>query len=101
MILYNITFNIETDIQEEWLGWMNQYYFPFVLNTSLFSDVNLYRLLNETENDGLTYSVQFFSDSLAKVNSYLENFAPEITDKHNHAFRHKHVSFMTILESVD
>jgi hypothetical protein len=101
MILYNITFNIETEIKGEWLGWINQHYLPFVLNTSLFSDVKMYRLLNETENDGLTYSVQFFSDSLEKVNSYLENYAPAITDRHNQTFRHKHVSFMTILESVD
>ena len=101
MILYNITFNIDHNIKEEWLDWMNQYYLPFVLNTSLFTDVKLYRLLTETENEGLTYSVQFFSDSLGKVNTYLENNAPEITNNHNQTFRHKHVSFMTILESVD
>ena len=101
MILYNITFNIEPDIQNDWLEWIKDEYLPFVLGTNLFIDVKMYRLLNETENQGLTYSVQFISDSLEKVNTYLENYAPEILERHNQAFKYKHVSFMTILESID
>ncbi|MCK5104626.1 MAG: DUF4286 family protein [Cyclobacteriaceae bacterium] len=101
MILYNITFNIEPEIQNDWLAWIKNEYFPFALDTGLFLDVKMYRLLNETENQGLTYSVQFFSDSLEKVNTYLENYAPEIVERHNEAFKYKHVSFMTILESID
>ena len=101
MILYNITFNIEPEIKEEWHSWMKNEYLSFAMNTGLFLDVKIFRLLNETENEGLTYSVQFFSESLDHVNTYLENFAPEIVDKHNQAWKYKHVSFMTILESVD
>lgn len=100
MILYNITFNIEPEIQQDWLVWMNLHYTPYVLNTNLFTEVRIFKLLNETENQGHTYSVQFLSDSLEKVNHYLENHAPEIVDRHNKAFHYKHVSFMTILESV-
>ncbi len=101
MVLYNITYNIEPEIQENWLQWMNNEYFPYLMGTELFSDIKMYRLLNETENQGLTYSVQFFSDSLENVNKYLEAYAPEIMNKHNQAFKYKHVSFMTILESVE
>jgi hypothetical protein len=101
MILYNITFNIEPEIKEQWIAWMNKEYFSFVMDTGLFTDVKLFQLLNETENQGFTYSVQFFSESLENVNKYLENFAREIVDRHNLLFKYKHVSFMTILESVD
>ncbi len=101
MILYNITFNIEPDIQDNWRIWMKDEYLPFVMNTNLFNDVKLYRLLNETENEGITYSIQFFSDSLKKVNFYLEEYANEIVNRHNQTFKYKHVSFMTILESED
>lgn len=99
MILYNITFNVEPEIQEEWHVWMINEYLPFVLGTNLFFDSKMFRLINEDQ--GLTYSVQFFSDSLKKVNTYLENYAPEIVDRHNDTFKYKHVSFMTILESID
>ena len=101
MILYNITFNIEPEIKENWLNWMNENYFPYLHDTALFSEIKMFRLLNETENQGFTYSLQCFSESLEKVNTYLEVFAPKIVEWHNQAFRHKHVSFMTILESVE
>lgn len=101
MYLYNITFNIEPDIKQQWISWMKDEYISFVLNTGFFKEVKLFRLLNETENQGFTYSVQFFSDSLDKINQYLENSANEIVDRHNLLFKYKHVSFMTILESVD
>jgi hypothetical protein len=101
MILYNITFNIEQAIQKEWLSWIRENYFSYVLGTDLFFDVKLFRLLNETENPDLTYSVQFFTDSLDKAEIYLEKYAPYIVEKHNEAFKYKHVSFMTLLESVE
>lgn len=101
MILYNITFNVEPEIQQEWLAWMNDHYYPFVLGTDLFFDVKLFKLLNETENQGITYAVQFFTDSLDKAEIYLEKYAPTIVGRHNEVFKYKHVSFMTLLESVD
>ena len=101
MILYNITFNIEPEIQQEWLAWMKKYYFPYILSTKLFADLKIYRLLNEIENQGITYSIQFFSDSLENVNTYLEEYASNIVAEHNEAFKHRHVSFMTILEHVE
>ena len=101
MILYNITFNVERDIEADWINWMNDNYFKYVLGTDLFFDVKLFRLLTETENDGITYSVQFFTDTLEKANIYLEKYAKRIVEEHNEAFKYKHVSFMTLLESVD
>ncbi len=101
MHLYNITFNIEPEIRDEWLRWIREEYIPFVMETGLFSGHKLFRLLNETENEGFTYSLQFFTDSLDKADRYLEQYARKITRKHNETFRYKHVSFMTLLESVD
>lgn len=83
------------------MSWMREHYYPYVMDTGLFSEYKIFKLLNETENEGFTYSVQFFSESLGKVNTYLEKYAHKITETHNETFRHKHVSFMTILESVD
>lgn len=100
MFLYNITFNIETNIEADWLGWMKQHYIPFVMKTEMFEDYKFFRLLNETENNGRTYSLQFFASSLDHVNTYLEKHAPSIVNLHNNTFKYKHVSFMTILEGI-
>lgn len=101
MIQYNITFNLEPEIEEEWLSWMTRDYLSFMTETGLFEEIKILRLLNEIENQGITYSVQCISGSLEKINTYLEEFAPKIVERHNQLFKYKHVSFMTILEQVD
>ena len=101
MILYNITFNIEPEINQQWLDWMKRHYYTYVLGTDLFFDVKLFKLLNETENEGITYSVQFFTDTLDKAEIYLEKFAPSIVARHNEAFIYMLVSFMTLLVGVE
>ncbi|MCG8309656.1 MAG: DUF4286 family protein [Cytophagales bacterium] len=101
MILYNITFNIEPEIKDNWLAWIREEYIPYLKDTGTFTDIKIFCLLNEIENQGLTYSIQCFSESLTKVNTYLEIFAPKIVERHNQLFKYKHVSFMTILEQLD
>ncbi len=101
MLLYNITFNIEPEIHESWLDWIRTTYIPYVLETRHFTTYRIFRLLNETENQGITFSLQFFSPSLSDVEAYLEKYAPAIVARHNEVFKYKHVSFMTILEAVE
>ena len=38
---------------------------------------------------------------LNEVDQYLEKHAPAIVEEHNEKYRHQHVSFMTMLESID
>ena len=101
MILYNITFSVEPDIEREWLAYIREQYIPEVLATGKFNTSTLFRLLGETANSDSTFALQFTAENLGEVQTYLDRYAPGITDKHLARFRHKHVAFMTLLESVD
>ena len=100
MILYNLTVRIEHDIEEEWLEYIRNQYVVSVMQTTLFLDFKIYRLLNEPDKEGLTYALQFFSPSLENIERYLSAFARRITEDHLIRFKNKHVAFNTILESV-
>jgi len=100
MILYNVTIKIDNDVEEEWLDWIKINYIKKVINTNLFFDFKLYRLLNDSDKDGSTYAIQFFANDLSEVETYLNNYAAEISEHHRQKFIHKHVAFMTLLESV-
>lgn len=100
MYLYNITYNIEQEIEDEWKQWMKQIYLPRVMSTAYFEKYKFYRLLN-VQDEGVTYSVQFFSSDLSKIEQYLENEASPLLAEQNQRFRYKHVAFMTLLQEVD
>jgi len=100
MILYNITYNIEKDIEVDWLEWMKIVHIPKIMVTGYFSSVKLFRLLNISD-EGTTYSLQFMSESLEKVQEFLEVSAPLLAEEHNSRYKNKHVAFRTVLQELD
>ena len=101
MILYNVTVNIDDDVREEWIKWMKTKHIPEVLATGQFIDHRFYKLIEEVDNGGTTYSIQFFARSMREIDHYLANFATRLRDDHLQKFKDKHVAFRTVLESVD
>ena len=98
MILYNVTVNIDQDVELEWLEWMKKEHIPNVMATGLFFDQKIFRLLNEEE--GSTYSFQYFAKSLEDLNLYFDKYAPKLVKEHLDKYKHKHVAFRTVLERV-
>jgi hypothetical protein len=99
MILYNVTVAVEFAIHDEWLTWMTKEHIPEILATGKFVDFKMYRVLLEEEG-GLTYSVQYFAESLSQVQLYLAQDAHELEAKQNERFADRIVAFRTVLEEI-
>lgn len=101
MILYNVTVNIDRGSEADWLHWMKQVHIPEVLATGMFMENRIFKLISPPEeNEGTTYSVQYFANSLQKLDNYLENYAPALIQKHAERYRDHFVAFRTVLELV-
>jgi hypothetical protein len=100
MYLYNETVGIDGSAEQEWLAWVKATYIPEVLNTGLFTGYKVYKVLHESEDGSISYSIQFLSVSLENVVQYLEVFAPKLVEQQRQKFSHKHVAFRTLLEEV-
>jgi len=100
MIIYNVTINVEKDVEESWVNWMKDTHIPDILATGFFHEHKMLRLLNETEGEGETYAVQYFTDALDKLEKYMADEAPRLRDQHFEKFQNKCVSFRTVLETV-
>lgn len=100
MILYNITLNIDSSIEKEWLQWMQEDHIPAVIQTGFFDTQKLFRLI-KTGEEGVTYSAQFETESLAKLQQYMANHSPRLQQEHHDKFGDKVVSFRSILEKID
>jgi hypothetical protein len=100
MILYNITYNIDKDIEHEWIEWMKTVYIPKIKNTGYFSSVRFFRLLN-VDDEGSTYSVQLMTKNLELIQEYLDKSAHTLAEEHNSRYKNKHVAFQTVLQELD
>lgn len=100
MLLYNVTVGIDKEVEGEWLHWMKMEHIPEVMNTNLFIDFKMYKVLHDQDDGNISYSVQYFAETLDHVTVYFEKFAPALLEKLRLRFKDKHVAFMTLLEEV-
>lgn len=100
MILYNITVNLDKEAEQEWLAWMKTQHIPDMLATGLFLENKIFRLLNETENEGSTFSVQYFAKNLDDIESYINLHSQKLQSEHAKRFEGRFVAFRTLLEGV-
>jgi hypothetical protein len=100
MYLYNVTIGIDKESESEWLDYMRNTYIPDVMATGMFTQARMYRVLHDNEDNTTSYSVQYLTTSIEKVQQFLEQYGPPIIDAHRNRFRNKHVAFMTLLEEV-
>lgn len=100
MLLYNVTVGVDKDIEEEWLQYMREKHIKDVLNTGLFVESKMYKVLHDQDDGSVSYSIQYFARSIEDVQQYLEVFAPVLIEQHRKKFEHKHIAFRTLLEEV-
>lgn len=101
MILYNVTVNIEKHVEEEWVLWMKKTHIPDVLATGMFSENRFYKILHDSEDGSVNYSVQYFTDSMEKIMEYQNKFSQKLQDDVKEKFQDKFVVFRTLLETVE
>ncbi len=97
MILYNVTVNIDYEVQDEWLRWMREVHIPEVMATGLFTEHKFCRILAE-EQGGASYSIQYFCKDRDTYDLYQSVFAPALQKKHSDRYEGKFVAFRTLLE---
>lgn len=100
MIIYNVTLKIDHSIHDEWVKWMKEEHIPDLLQTGLFTDGRLCRLLEQDETDGPTYAAQYFCKSLEEYNQYISNHANEMREKAYTKFGNKFIAFRTVMEII-
>ena len=100
MVLYNVTVGIDTAIENEWLAWMKESHIPAVMETGMFAEYKIFKVLNQEDEQSTSYSVQYFAESVDRVVEYLDNHASPLVQAHQQKFKDRHVAFRTLLQQV-
>ena len=99
MIIYNVTINIETSIEQEWLVWMKDEHIPEMLATGKFIKALMTKVLVEEEMGGVTYSVQYTCENMTQLHLYYHEDAERLRSKSSR-FTGKFVAFRTELDVI-
>lgn len=99
MYIYNVTINIDPSIHEVWIKWMKNEHIPEMLATGKFSEALMTQVQVEEEMGGITYSIQYRTDSKETLEKYYQEDADRLRSK-NKPFEGKFVAFRTELKVV-
>jgi hypothetical protein len=99
MIIYNVTSNVNEDIHEDWLEWIQHTHIPEVIATGKFTKARLVKVLAEGDH-GHTYSIQYFTESHAMLQQYYEEDAPGLRQKTLERYGDQVLSFRTELQFI-
>jgi hypothetical protein len=100
MFVYNITIKVDNEIEERWLKWQREVYTPEIMATNLFNDNKIFKLLEQDDADGSTYILQFFTDTKANYNRFINEHAPTLTKKVLEKWGERFIDFRTIMQTV-
>jgi hypothetical protein len=100
MYIYNVTINIQEEVERKWLNWMRDKHIPAMLDTGKFSKALITRVNVEEPMGGVTYSIQYTTQNKATLEAYYQEDAARLRNQ-SKAFEGKFVAFRTTLEIID
>ena len=100
MIYYNVTINIHESVHDQWLDWMQNKHIKDVIATGKFSSARMVKVLVEEEMGGLTYAIQYTTDSKETLQRYYNEDAPRLREEGAKLFGDKMLAFRTELQLI-
>ncbi len=101
MIIYNVTSKVSWPIHDAWFEWMKLIHIPEIMQTGLFEKNHFCRILDVEEDEGPTYTVQFFAESRDHVDKYIANFATGLRQDAFDKWGDQFFSFRTLMEVIN
>jgi hypothetical protein len=101
MFIYNVTTLVQHNIHNHWVEWMQQQHIPDVMATECFSKFQFVRVLETDEIEGVTYAVQYFAESKALYNCYIEHYAANLRKEVFDKWGNQTVGFRSLMQVVN
>lgn len=100
MYIYNVTTNVDESIHLQWLKWMKEEHIPKMLSLGKFTNAKMIQVMIEEEMGGITYAVQYTTDSIETLQEYYKEDADKLRAEAMHLFKDKIVAFRTELKVI-
>ena len=85
----------------DWLIWLKEEHIPGILKTGCFTSARILRLLETDDENGPTYAIQYYAESKALYNQYIEKFSGIMLQKSFNKWGNQFISFSSVMEVVN
>lgn len=100
MYILNITFLVAPDSVNRWKDWAGSIFIPTVIATGHFNSPQLARVHSPSEEDGLSFALQFRTDSQHTIDNWLSTDGASLQQVCTGRFKGTVLFFATTLELI-
>ena len=101
MVIYNVTTHVEPSIEDAWVEWMREIHLPEMLATKKFKSAKIFKVVNEQDQGGTSYTVQYHCISQEILKQYIENEAQLLRKAGEEKFGNRILFFRTELQLIE
>lgn len=101
MIVYNTTFHIEKEVQQEALEYLKNNYIRKAILSGFLLQPCLRRVMQTEQEEGISLSIQFHVKNVDTLNYWLQQEGNAMLKELVSHFGHKIAGFTTLLEEID
>lgn len=80
MFVFNISFQIAPQLQEQWVLWMKSKFIPMLMETSCFETHHLYEL-DLSDDQAPTFTLQLFTKNPENLSNFSNTFSKPLLDE--------------------
>ena len=99
MLIYNTTYKVDDDINENFLIWIRECYIPEIEKNGILKFPRICRVLSHRE-DGTSYTVQWEVESSSLLHRWHMEQGMKLNDEMMKIFKDKVVGFPTLMEVI-
>ena len=100
MFVYNISNKVAIAIESDWVQWQQQEHIPAIMASGQFTDYKFYKLLEDDNDETVTYIVQYFASTIENYHTYIRNFAPQLRQAAFGKWGDRFISFRSLMQAV-
>lgn len=91
---------VNDGIADEWLKWMLDIHLPEILGTGCFTRHQVLRLADTGNLEGPTFAFQYYAESKADYNRYMELYRPGLSQQQIKVWGDQFIAFSTLMEVI-
>jgi len=95
MIIYNVTIKVSHGIATPWLKWMQEEHINDMMASGMFEGYRMCQLEEVTDDEGVTYVVQYECATEENYNNYINNLSEPMRQKGYELFGSMFMAFRT------
>lgn len=100
MVIYRVEITLDSEIEAEWLQWMQAVHVKDVLQTGCFSKCVIYKVI-EPPAEEPRYVMQYDCASIDDYQRYREQFAATLQKEHSDRFAGRFRGNRQVLQEVE